>query len=48
MNWLNYHHLLGDCGVTFFATPALANRHRGNFPQSLCGAPFLLPYGNTA
>jgi LysR family transcriptional activator of nhaA len=43
-----FNHLLGDCGVTFFATPALANRHRRNFPQSLCGAPFLLPYGNTA
>jgi LysR family transcriptional activator of nhaA len=43
-----FNHLLGDCGVTFFATAALANRHRRGFPQSLSGAPFLLPYGNTS
>ena len=42
-----FNHLLGDCGVTFFATPALAVRHRRGFPQSLSGAPLLLPYGNT-
>lgn len=43
-----FNHLLGDCGVTFFAAPALANRHRRGFPQSLSGAPLLLPHGNTA
>lgn len=38
-----YHHLLGESDVTFFAAPALAARHRRRFPQSLAGAPFLLP-----
>jgi LysR family transcriptional activator of nhaA len=42
-----FNHLLGDCGVTFFATAALARRHRRGFPDSLTGAPLLLPYGNT-
>jgi LysR family transcriptional activator of nhaA len=30
-----FNHLLGDCGVTFFATAALARRHRRGFPHSL-------------
>ena len=38
-----FHHLLGECGVTFFATGALATRHRRKFPASLGGAPLLLP-----
>ncbi|MBI2392543.1 MAG: transcriptional activator NhaR [Deltaproteobacteria bacterium] len=37
-----FNHVLGDCGVTFFASGALAALHRG-FPRSLDGAPFLLP-----
>ena len=41
-----YNHLLGECGVTFFATEELAERYRAGFPQSLNGAPFLLPAGN--
>ena len=43
-----FNHQLGECGVTFCATPDLARRHRRGFPQSLTGAPMLLPYGNTA
>jgi LysR family transcriptional activator of nhaA len=43
-----YNHLLGECGVSFLATPLLAGRLRRGFPQSLTGAPLLLPYGNTA
>jgi LysR family transcriptional activator of nhaA len=43
-----FNHLLGSCGVTFFAAPALAARHRGRFPKSLDGAPMLLPTDNTA
>lgn len=42
-----FNHQLGDCGVTFFATAPLARRHRRGFPQSLTGAPLLLPHGNT-
>lgn len=38
-----YSHLLGECGTSFFATPALAKAYKKNFPQSLDGAPFLMP-----
>ena len=38
-----YNHLLGECGVTFFAAPALARRLKRRFPASLAGQPFLLP-----
>lgn len=41
-----YNHLLGECGVTFFGTEELAKRYRKGFPQSLDGAPFLMPAGN--
>ncbi|WP_136419701.1 transcriptional activator NhaR [Herbaspirillum sp. ST 5-3] len=42
-NVRGFSHLLGECGVAFFAAPALARRHRKAFPHSLDGAPFLLP-----
>jgi LysR family transcriptional activator of nhaA len=42
-----YSHLLGESGVTFFATSKLAARYRRNFPRSLHGAPILLPTSNT-
>ncbi|MBH0209663.1 MAG: transcriptional activator NhaR [Nitrospira sp.] len=38
-----YNHLLGESGVTLFATAKLAARYRRGFPQSLQGAPMLLP-----
>lgn len=38
-----YNHLLGECGTTFLAAPALAASSRRGFPKSLDGAPFLLP-----
>ena len=38
-----FNHLLGSCGVTFFAAPALAARYRKQFPTSLDGSPFLVP-----
>ena len=34
---------LGDCGITFFATPELASTLEDNFPHNLSGMPFLLP-----
>jgi LysR family transcriptional activator of nhaA len=43
-----FSHLLGECGVTAFAAPALAAAHRRGFPRSLDGAPALLPTENTA
>lgn len=43
-----FSHLLGDCGVVFFAKPELAAAHKRSFPRSLDGAPMLLPTENTA
>jgi LysR family transcriptional activator of nhaA len=43
-----FNHLLGESGVTFFGTTALARIHRRGFPRSLAGAPFLLPTHNTS
>ena len=43
-----YNHLLGECGVAFFAAPDLAARLRGRFPRSLDGAPMLMPSGESA
>src|SRR5690348_2709995 len=42
-----FSHLLGDSGVSFFATAELAARHRRGFPQSLAAAPVLLPTDHT-
>jgi LysR family transcriptional regulator, transcriptional activator of nhaA len=42
-NVRGYSHLLGECDITFFAAQPLARQVRKNFPQSLDGAPFLLP-----
>jgi LysR family transcriptional activator of nhaA len=42
-----FNHLLGECGVCFFAEPRLARRCRGRFPRSLDGAPMILPTENT-
>jgi LysR family transcriptional activator of nhaA len=43
-----YHHELGDCGVTFLARGRVATGLRRGFPQSLDGAPAILPTENTA
>jgi LysR family transcriptional activator of nhaA len=43
-----YSHLLGECGVSVFASARLATKLRTGFPRSLHGAPFLLPTGDTA
>jgi len=42
-----FNHLLGESGVTFFATASLARRHRRRFPASLDAAPMLVPTENT-
>jgi LysR family transcriptional activator of nhaA len=42
-----FSHLLGECGVTIFGSPALCRTHRRRFPMSLDGAPFLLPMEGT-
>lgn len=43
-----FNHLLGECGVTFFAAKKLAGKLRPKFPASLDGAPMLMPSGSTA
>ena len=42
-----FNHLLGECGVSFFATDDLARKHMRGFPGSLDGAPMFLPSGDT-
>lgn len=41
-----FNHRLGRSGITFCAVPAIATKLRRNFPQSLDGAPALLPTEN--
>jgi LysR family transcriptional activator of nhaA len=48
LNVRAYNHLLGEFGVTWMGTPALAARYRRGFPKSLDGAPVLLPTDDTA
>lgn len=43
-----FNHLLGECGVSFFAARGLAESYQAGFPGSLSGAPMLLPATNTA
>jgi LysR family transcriptional activator of nhaA len=43
-----FNHLLGECGVTFFATPELAQKHLAAFPDLLDGAPILIPGDDVA
>lgn len=38
-----YSQKLGECGLSFFATPALAKQHDLPFPACLHGAPLLIP-----
>lgn len=43
-----FSHLLGECGVVCLAERRLSERLRGRFPQSLDGAPLVLPARHTA
>jgi len=43
VNVRGFNHQLGECGISFFAAPKLANTLSGDFPQNLNGAPILLP-----
>lgn len=43
-----YSHLLGECGVAFFAAPDLAARLGTDFPASLDAAPMLIPGEDSA
>lgn len=43
VNVSGFNHPLGDCGITFFAAPQLADKLGDDFPHNLGGAPLLLP-----
>lgn len=43
-----FAHLLGESGIGFFASKALASRLRRSFPRSLENTPVLLPTENTS
>ena len=43
MDVKGYNHKLGECGISFFATPKLAAVHGHDFPRALHGAPMLVP-----
>ncbi|WP_426139271.1 transcriptional activator NhaR [Pseudomonas sp. DWP3-1-2] len=38
-----YSQKLGECGISFFATPELAERYGKDFPAGMQGAPLLIP-----
>ncbi len=42
------NHKLGECGISFFATPTLAEKYQEGFPASLNHAPLLVPSLDTA
>jgi LysR family transcriptional regulator, transcriptional activator of nhaA len=48
LNIRAYNHVLGESGISFFATSELAIAHRDRFPESLDGAPMLMPTGSSA
>lgn len=43
-----FSHMLGECPVLVFGGAQFARKYRKGFPQSLTGAPFLLPTDNAA
>jgi LysR family transcriptional activator of nhaA len=47
LNVKTFSHLLGECDVAFLASARLARQLKPRFPQSLDGAPALLPTENT-
>ncbi|MDH5612813.1 MAG: transcriptional activator NhaR [Gammaproteobacteria bacterium] len=43
INVRGFNHPLGECGISFFAVPALAKKLGKDFPKNLNAAPMLLP-----
>jgi len=43
LNTTAYNHVLGESGISFFATTSLAQKYTENFPYSLNDAPILMP-----
>ena len=42
-----FNHLLGECDIAVFGAPSLVRPRRSDFPNSMNGAPFLLPTRGT-
>ena len=47
LNVKAYNHHLGESGIAFFAPKSSAARYRRNFPDSMDGAPLLVPVKST-
>jgi LysR family transcriptional activator of nhaA len=47
LNIRAYNHVLGESGITFFATPDHAESLQANFPASLDGTRMLMPSGGS-
>lgn len=47
LNIKAFNHVLGESGISFFARGREAARYRKNFPNSLDGAPMLMPTGSS-
>jgi LysR family transcriptional activator of nhaA len=47
VNVRGFNHSLGDCGISFFATPQLAATLDKDFPHCLNGSPLLVPGATT-
>lgn len=48
LNVRAYNHLLGESGISFFATRKKARKYAARFPQSLNDAPMLMPTASSA
>lgn len=47
LNIRAYNHVLGESGISFFATPRQARKLKSGFPESLHGAKMLMPSGGS-
>jgi LysR family transcriptional regulator, transcriptional activator of nhaA len=48
LNIRAYNHLLGESGISFFATQKEARKYAARFPHSLDAAPMLMPTASSA
>jgi len=48
LNVRAYNHLLGESGLSFFATQRMARKYKAGFPHSLNDAPMLMPTASSA
>jgi LysR family transcriptional regulator, transcriptional activator of nhaA len=48
LNIRAYNHLLGESGISFFATQKAARKYTAKFPRSLDAAPMLMPTASSA